>query len=258
MFESARRKVERGESHLETLHAIIDSFIERHPDVVDTYIDSDTGEKVLWLNGTLQDPPPELSPIIGDALHNFRSALDHLMWEVVGLGGGEPIERITQFPIFRSVEAFRASGRVKKMLKGVRPEVQTALDRLQPGGGSDMFSEMLLAYLDHLDIVDKHRHFNLITIVHGGVFPRRGQDIHIARDIQNALFSRVGRVEHGAILARIPREYVNVDFYPTFDVAFGEGQAAGESVSRVIYSIRDQVDSLLYDFENLISSLSAE
>lgn len=254
LLESARLKVERGETHLISLRAPIDTFLERHPKVVESYIESDTGEKIYRLQRALQKPPAELSPIVGDTLHNFRSALDHLMWEVVQRCGGMPIEGITQFPIFESIDAFRDSERIRQVLKGVWPEVQTMLERLQPGGGSNPVTEMLLASVHHLNIVDKHRHPNLMTTAHLGLLPVHGRDIHIAREIQDSLFSGVGRVEQSAILGRIPREHVDVPFVPTFDVAFGEGSAAGQPVIPLLDSIRAQVESLLHDFGHAIAS----
>jgi len=49
---------------------------------------------------TKADNPERLGVLLGDWAHNLRSALDHLMWQLVILYGGTPNRR-TQFPIFQ-------------------------------------------------------------------------------------------------------------------------------------------------------------
>jgi len=56
--------------------------------------------------------PPEADPswsaIVGDCLHNLRSALDHLAYQLVRVSGGTPNIH-TQFPIAPTVRSVRGS-----------------------------------------------------------------------------------------------------------------------------------------------------
>src|SRR5689334_20404507 len=44
------------------------------------------------------NPPLHLGILLGDCLHNLRSCLDHIVWQVTLLDGAKP-NRQTQFPI---------------------------------------------------------------------------------------------------------------------------------------------------------------
>ena len=69
-------KLERANDHLNALHDAIKSFIESEPYRTITKFDSQTGEHVVQLKST-PVPPARLSVIVGDALFNLRSSLDH-------------------------------------------------------------------------------------------------------------------------------------------------------------------------------------
>ena len=45
-----------------------------------------------------EEPPLRLGVILGDCVHNLRSCLDHIAWQVTLLDGGTPNDE-TQFPI---------------------------------------------------------------------------------------------------------------------------------------------------------------
>jgi len=51
-------------------------------------------------------PPEDLALIAGDAIHNLRSALDHIAWELVAAGSSEPNHR-TQFPVGKTQASYR-------------------------------------------------------------------------------------------------------------------------------------------------------
>lgn len=74
-------------------------------------------------------PPLRWGAIIGDCVHNLRSSLDTLMWQLVLLRRGRPLRR-TQFPIFERRAAYRA--RAPTMIDGVSRRDRGTLERLQP------------------------------------------------------------------------------------------------------------------------------
>jgi hypothetical protein len=76
-------------------------------------------------------PEPSLliSMVIGDYVHNVRSALDHL-WKRLGAGGN--------FPMFQ--DAHEWSKKRDKKLVGVHSEAHAIIDSVQPCSGPSFVS----------------------------------------------------------------------------------------------------------------------
>jgi hypothetical protein len=83
MFDSARLKIERADHHISDLERQLSAFTRQNLDASIRYGDDGT-----MITITVIAPPPSLALVIGDAVHNLWSALDHLTWEVIGLDGG--------------------------------------------------------------------------------------------------------------------------------------------------------------------------
>jgi hypothetical protein len=93
--------------------------------------------------------PIEVITGAGDAIHNLRSALDHLAWQLSHWRTGKPGPR-PGFPIGKSFEDYKAmKGR---MVAGMSPDAKKAINDLRPykGGNEPLWT------IHHLDIVDKH------------------------------------------------------------------------------------------------------
>jgi hypothetical protein len=112
-------------------------------------------------------PVNELGVIIGDVVHNLRSALDHLAWQLAILDGCEPPPALTEFPIFlkesdyeartpKTGEPRRASGLFK--VRGLDPNDQAMVKSMQPfhTHPSDPKGAPLWVLHD-LANIDKHR-----------------------------------------------------------------------------------------------------
>ena len=67
--------------------------------------------------------------IFGDAIHNFRSALDHLVWQLVLLNGETPTTA-NQFPICDTEADYR--NKRKSQLRGVSGPHTAHIDQMQP------------------------------------------------------------------------------------------------------------------------------
>jgi hypothetical protein len=103
MFESAHLKLERAKRHIGDLEAVFASSVRDHPDPIRIEHNAETGIVVA----SIIDPdfPTSLPLIICDAIHNLRVALDHAMWELIGLDGGTQDHR-TAFPVRRERQAY--------------------------------------------------------------------------------------------------------------------------------------------------------
>lgn len=71
-------------------------------------------------------PPVEWSVLIGDIVHNARSALDHLAYALVIRDGGTPDEH-TYFPITDQATGF--GNRLRSSLRGATPATKRCRSR---------------------------------------------------------------------------------------------------------------------------------
>lgn len=150
-------KLERAETHIETVREKIDAFRKRKPAPFGFRTEKNprpdkSVEYVLYAI-VRKPPPPELAPIIGDALHNIRSALEHLAYELAPPRIRQA--RQTQFPIFTDECRFKVLS--PKMIRGIKGDERTLIERVQPYVASNPPSTDPLAILNELSNLDKHR-----------------------------------------------------------------------------------------------------
>lgn len=77
MFESAKLKVKRANKHISELQAGLIEFVNTKPYEVRSDFDESRGLYGLGVSMT-RSVPPEISIILGDVIHNLRSALEHV------------------------------------------------------------------------------------------------------------------------------------------------------------------------------------
>jgi hypothetical protein len=149
-------KIERAIKHIDELAVVTKQFIDTQPYSVGREIDPHTGYYRFKV-ANLKSPPIQVSLIIGDAIHNLRSALDHLAYQLVLVNGGSPT-RWTCFPIFDHSAKYKSMDTRK--VKGMSQAAINAIDAAKPyQGGNDP-----LWIVHDLDIADKH-HALLATLV---------------------------------------------------------------------------------------------
>ncbi|MEJ5888903.1 hypothetical protein WDZ16_10515 [Pseudokineococcus marinus] len=107
-----------------------------------------TIEELVVRDATDEQLMTDWSILVGDAVHNARSALDHAVWRLVEASGETP-DRYTQFPT-----AATRSGLKTGSLRGVHPYVREAVYALEPWEGG---AGHWLWVLTQLDNIDKHR-----------------------------------------------------------------------------------------------------
>lgn len=102
-LEGCREKQRRGLKHLTDLDSAIFDWlgepgVDPKPYRLSGEFDPDAGEYIF--KGQLLKPTEHLlwGVMLGDGLHNLRSALDHLVWQLVLLNGKQP-GGASQFPI---------------------------------------------------------------------------------------------------------------------------------------------------------------
>jgi hypothetical protein len=260
-LSSACRKLERALFHLNALgdefeavariargnFSIPQEKIYRHP----------LGSRHVFPVGELHGPSPNVGPIVGDYLHNLRSALDHLAWEMVPAKYKLPPHDPTAicFPIYNV-------NRTKKTGKGKPKSFSPAAGKSKlPGVGRSQLAfarrhqpyhrgKWHLGALAAFDNRDKHR-----TLVPAHVFAQTPIERHHlgatkGRVISWRLLLREGRPvnERTPFLEVIVSEPdARVEMYTTVTtaVAFEERpgryhqpralEAIGEAVARILF-----------------------
>ena len=168
----------------------------------DEHIDRQT-----WVyQGKTPEASIEWSVIIGEILYNLRSALDHLVWQLV-IANRQTPGRNNEFPIAVDQEAWlRAKERV---LKGVSKRHKAMIGYLQPynGGMGLSFAVSKLKVLNDLCNVEKHRHLIVAVIASSGIEPRTFDEMPSELgdlDTRPPLEGQVklAKIESGTILAQ--------------------------------------------------------
>jgi hypothetical protein len=119
------------------------------------------------LTFTHPQPPvidPNLPLIVGDCIHNLRSALDHLVFQLAILKGtGTEAAAKTAFPIYLTAKSFKnfVDSRVAPFIER---NALTEIERLQPYARGNAGEQDIIWVLSQLDIIDKHR--LLVVAVH--------------------------------------------------------------------------------------------
>lgn len=158
VFHGPKLKVKRADHHIRTLKDTLNTFMQT--DFYRVRIEEDVEVRGQRLSPPvhrveveiLQEPPSDIPLIIGDAIHNLRSALDLAVCEMIeGFGGTVTLR--THFPIRNSREEV-VSAIEEGAVHGAPYDLITFLiEIIQPyKGGNDS-----LHTLHTLDIRDKHR-----------------------------------------------------------------------------------------------------
>jgi len=114
----------------------------------------------------LREPDPEWEVTVGEIAYQIRSALDHLVTQLVVLNGGDAERHKGSFPIFSNSDQYWKKrikvGNAKMcrrdiLLKGMRKEHRTMVDALQPYKRGQFARYDPLTVLNDLCNGDKHR-----------------------------------------------------------------------------------------------------
>lgn len=192
---SYSRKLDWAETQIDALADSIQGWLQSDAYTLVEYTEPETGDQVL--KAKISEPPRKEWPLmLGDAVHNLRSALDHLAYQLAldGYQANRPGEfipsghqRRIMFPIVavsndpkRSVEGFYEQV-VKTQLRYVPDAAAATIKALQP------YKRTPNAPLTHplwvineIDVIDKHRKLHTTA----AAFPLQtlaigGGDVHI-------------------------------------------------------------------------------
>lgn len=142
-------KIRRALYHTNDLKIRIDEFFAKVPFELVTKGNRKTGEVTHYVRKN-HPIPVDFSLIIGDAIHNLRSALDLTMFAMVGEKARKP--DAVQFPFAKKSDDFLNSIRSRQVeLAGTA--VLDVVNQLKPYGDGNEWLYMV----HRLDIEDKHK-----------------------------------------------------------------------------------------------------
>lgn len=107
-FNSCKNKYYRAQTHLKALTPRIKIIRRANLKRIAVDYDTNTGEKIFLYHGKPRQLHPSISLIIGDAIHNYRSALDHLARGLVEANKEKPTGD-TAFPILTNADRYTQS-----------------------------------------------------------------------------------------------------------------------------------------------------
>ena len=205
-------------------------------------------EQVWIYRNETPEAPVRWSILIGEILYNLRSALDHMVWQLV-LNNEQTPGRHNEFPIAKNHQHWQQEkGRT---LKGVSQRHQAMIGYLQPFTVriNPPFDVSKLKVLDNLSNIEKHRHLVVAVLASNGMEPRTLEfnqlelgDLNTRLPFKGTVFH--AKIEKGTVLARFNN--ADTPLYPSFlvDVRFaGEAQpwTMGASASVVLTGCLDTV-----------------
>lgn len=149
-LDGVRAKIARARELQASLVQEAQPWVASLPNTIVVTHDAATGKHHV----TIAPPPPaptRWSVVFGEMLHDLRSALDHLTWQLVILNKKRPT-RSTQFPILSKPDVERFAAQVQ----GIRDDHLAAIMSLQPYE-TQTNRPTRLELLATLSNMDKHR-----------------------------------------------------------------------------------------------------
>src|SRR5690349_21426254 len=150
-----RAKVERDEEQIENIKAESDAFLLSQPPPYRIVRNAkNEGRAYDWYGFAERPVPPIVSILAGEAIHQLRSSLDHLVSAMARERGNE-ITSDHGFPVTKEPKIFK-DARDRGQINGISLAAQNLIESLQPYNTRDVDSSILWT-LHRKDIEDKHR-----------------------------------------------------------------------------------------------------
>jgi hypothetical protein len=245
-------KLLRANEHLQSVNTDVDKIVAKlNPYPVSVDLDEQPGWCALWADPVSFGPETTHLPmVIGDVIHNLRSALDHLVWDLIRVSTKKNPRGKPQFPICTDPTDFACCSRT--MLRGVLPEYRTVIEEAQPYYGGKAPDESPLRWLNILSNIDKHRQF----VVTAGTLD--GADLHFPGGTPEGLKIIPGILDGRTKIARYrcPDGIAAMDMHSdvTISIVFGNrgvvrGKTITETLDQIGVAVGQVANRFLTDLE---------
>ena len=241
LFVDAKLKIERANEHIEDFRKRVEKFAKTIPYTFSVEHDAERGYHVLTFEAG-GGVPRSISLALGDALHNLRTALDYVAFEIVTRADGAT--NFIKFPIREDRDKLKAALTGGEMKVAGSDIIELILDVIQPYPGGNASA---LFVLHSLDICDKHFQLTpVFTVVSALVSGRAG-----LTTIENTVFM----VDEGGkmrIVAQPGPFKFQGQVQPAFQVLFGKGQPfEGQAVIPTLHQLSQLISGAVHAIEQV-------
>jgi hypothetical protein len=246
---SVREKIFRAEEHLAPIKTSIEACLDK------CHVISERDPDVTTFRFTLNLPTPDLrlSIMIGECLHNLRSALDHIVWQLVLVNTQTPIKE-NMFPVCETVDGFNRQAS-RQRLHGISVAAQTLIEGLQPYAAGYPVHLHPLWVVNQLNNIDKHRAL-VLAAVYGS-----NATISATHEPTGLVFGEISGIEtlrDGAIITircadiNLAKE-MNMQIKTQLSVVFEETPVNGFEVNSIMCGVVKFIkDRVIPTFEPLL------
>ena len=193
-LRSIREKLARASRQFQSLERSIGIYWDKDPMRVDGEFNPNFTQYVCRLE-IIDQPPIDWSVRLAEAIHNLRSALDHVVHQLTLSHMGYPVEN-SAFPIFGDARKFQSEGR--SMVRGVSRDALALIESVQPYQ-SDNPRATALWYIHQIRARDTHSHIPLMPAITGDVYSFTVDPV----DTNATVTIMDGLKEDGALLALV-------------------------------------------------------
>lgn len=228
------------------------------PEYLGTDVQRDGRDVVVRLS-VKGSPPSRIGCIVGDVVHNLRTALDYLAWLAVEWNGCAPTKK-TQFPVCSTNATF--SNVVSTQLGGAPKRFVQFVESLQPFN-SQTPSESALGIVHRLDINDKHNRLLVSALMSSRVSLEFDEPGCLEREpiLTIPPFPLVDGAELARFRLALGREVVR----PPFKIGLGadlalidESLINGRPLTLTLYQLIKQVETdVLFPTERLLNGAAS-
>jgi hypothetical protein len=246
---SAHLKLNRAGEHIETVNKLVEDWLRTDAYTISREKDPETGDTVR--RAQIQcDPPPFISIVVGDAVENLRSALDHTVYSLAASASETAlsleVQEALMFPIVgnqnskgQPADGSKIYPRIaSQRLIGIPDDARAFIESEQPYHWGDGYRYHWLWSLHELSRIDKHRRLALTTAFLDFQFVSTPEGIKQPR----IRFERAeGPVDNDDVLVTYSGADEGVDAHFTRDVAFDEGVMTTSTISSILRNVQMRV-----------------
>jgi hypothetical protein len=246
LFVAPAQKIARAKRHISEAAGECESFFKRRPYAVVVEAPPPTATDFrIWKVRVREPVPDHLPAVIGDAIHNLRSALDLLACDIVRHNGGN----VTGVYLPFASGASELERTIKeKNLRRASPEAVALLRSMKPYRGSNAD----LRALHDLDIHDKHK--GPIAVVSAVTTPIWTAPF-VGPDQVPRIPSWISAVADGHWLITLPSRLsppLGTEIPSVFKLIFAKGTALeGEQVIPTLIRLAENTASVVKAFQTL-------